>query len=224
MGIDRTVIERIRSASFPSSWAWRGYDKGEVEKFLEALAAWLEADETHERRRSAAPPDAEPIAKLKTRIEELERRGNDALRRERRLADALKRTKARLRDRAVAADADRASAAGTGGERRTRAAGRRPRGPATGSTPTAHRRSGSRGDREPDAEADRAKYDVNAISFDEVRALGLSIRQGARLITLRADKGGFESLDELEGISESELRRLRANLTVGRNERRGRDG
>jgi DivIVA domain-containing protein len=40
MAVDETSLERIRKATFPSSR--RGYDKREVEKFLNRLADWLE--------------------------------------------------------------------------------------------------------------------------------------------------------------------------------------
>jgi DivIVA domain-containing protein len=40
MAVDETSLERIRKASFPQ--ARRGYDKREVEKFLNRLADWLE--------------------------------------------------------------------------------------------------------------------------------------------------------------------------------------
>lgn len=40
MAVDETSLERIRKATFPA--ARRGYDKREVEKFLNRLADWLE--------------------------------------------------------------------------------------------------------------------------------------------------------------------------------------
>lgn len=40
MAVDETSLERIRKATFPASR--RGYDKREVEKFLNRLADWLE--------------------------------------------------------------------------------------------------------------------------------------------------------------------------------------
>jgi DivIVA domain-containing protein len=44
MPVDQSDIEVLRSVTFPRSWAWRGYDRAEVEKFLQALAARLEFD------------------------------------------------------------------------------------------------------------------------------------------------------------------------------------
>ena len=40
MAVDETSLERIRKATFPPSR--RGYDKREVDKFLNRLADWLE--------------------------------------------------------------------------------------------------------------------------------------------------------------------------------------
>src|SRR3954471_9247804 len=40
MAVDETSLERIRKATFPASR--RGYDKREVDKFLNRLADWLE--------------------------------------------------------------------------------------------------------------------------------------------------------------------------------------
>ena len=49
MPLNPDEIEAIRRARFPRSWGWRGYDKAEVEGFLERVAARLEESDTRER-------------------------------------------------------------------------------------------------------------------------------------------------------------------------------
>ena len=44
------------------------------------------------------------------------------------------------------------------------------------------------------------KLDLNAATFEELRGLGLSVTQSARLIAYRDVRGGYESLDELDDI------------------------
>jgi DNA uptake protein ComE-like DNA-binding protein len=47
----------------------------------------------------------------------------------------------------------------------------------------------------------RAKLGINDVTFEELRELGLSVTQSARLIANREMRGGFGSLDELDRIS-----------------------
>ena len=49
MPLNPDEIEAIRRATFPRSWGWRGYDRAEVEGFLERIAARLEEQDTRER-------------------------------------------------------------------------------------------------------------------------------------------------------------------------------
>jgi DivIVA domain-containing protein len=49
MPLNSDEIEAIRRATFPRSWAWRGYDRAEVEEFLDRIAARLEESDTRER-------------------------------------------------------------------------------------------------------------------------------------------------------------------------------
>ena len=49
MPLNPEEIEAIRRATFPRSWGWRGYDRGQVEGFLERIAARLEEQDTRER-------------------------------------------------------------------------------------------------------------------------------------------------------------------------------
>ena len=49
MPLNPDEIEAIRRATFPRSWGWRGYDRAEVEGFLDRVAARLEESDTRER-------------------------------------------------------------------------------------------------------------------------------------------------------------------------------
>jgi DNA uptake protein ComE-like DNA-binding protein len=60
------------------------------------------------------------------------------------------------------------------------------------------------------------RFDVNTITFEELRALGLSVTQSARLIGTRDTRGGFSSLDELDGLSgfsEETVRGLKSSFS-----------
>jgi DNA uptake protein ComE-like DNA-binding protein len=60
-------------------------------------------------------------------------------------------------------------------------------------------------------------HDLNAMSFEQLRELGLSVTQSARLIAYRDTRGGFDSLDELDEVPglPKELRRaLRDEVTL----------
>jgi len=45
-----------------------------------------------------------------------------------------------------------------------------------------------------------ATVSLNAASFEDLRGLGLSVNQAARLIAQRDQRGGFDSLGELAGL------------------------
>jgi DivIVA domain-containing protein len=200
MAIDRTSIERIRDASFPSSWAWRGYDKGEVEKFLDTLAEWLETNgggksdqDTSEQELSV---QGEAIETLETRIKELERELSNAGRRERRLMSKLEEVQEKLEARKA-----RSRSPTSATRARTKPAQRR------------RKRTTSSWARVP-----RGRLHANEASFEQFRALGLSVSQCARLIATRDIRGGFDSLDdltEIEGLPPSAVRKLRERLTLG---------
>lgn len=205
MAIDQTSIERIREATFPSSWAWRGYDKGEVENFLEALAKWLEKNgggdeqDTSEHELSV---QGSAIENMEATIKELEHELNNAGRRERRLLSKLQEVQGKLESR---------KAKGATSPRRAPPAGRRP--------PRRRRKTTSSW-----AKLPRGPLDVNEASFEQFRALGLSVSQCARVIATRDIRGGFKSLDELgeiEGLSSSAVRELKERLTVDRGGRSG---
>lgn len=78
--------------------------------------------------------------------------------------------------------------------------------------------SGNRATSTPTKRASRnGKRDVNEVTFEDLRELGLSITQSARLIAYRDLRGGYTSLEELKeipGISKETLAGLRAQLTV----------
>jgi DivIVA domain-containing protein len=59
MGVDQTSLDRIRNATFPS--VRRGYDKGEVEKFLARLADWLATGAGDESRSDTVKRELERV-------------------------------------------------------------------------------------------------------------------------------------------------------------------
>jgi DNA uptake protein ComE-like DNA-binding protein len=68
---------------------------------------------------------------------------------------------------------------------------------------------------EPPAEGER--LDLNAITFEALRALGLTVSQAARFIAQRDERGGFDSIadiDELYGFSLEVRALLAENGTV----------
>jgi DNA uptake protein ComE-like DNA-binding protein len=67
------------------------------------------------------------------------------------------------------------------------------------------------------AELPDGPLDLNAVEFEQLRALGLSTAESARLVAVREVRGGFKSLDELDdldGFTEKQLTRLKARLRV----------
>jgi DNA uptake protein ComE-like DNA-binding protein len=75
----------------------------------------------------------------------------------------------------------------------------------------ASERSGSQPEAKPKTEAParptatrkktkNGKLDLNSATFEELRDLGLTVTLSARLIAYRDVRGGYESLDELNGI------------------------
>jgi DNA uptake protein ComE-like DNA-binding protein len=79
------------------------------------------------------------------------------------------------------------------------------------SAKTAQKPRRARGSRSNDAR------DLNGISFEELRNLGLSVTQSARLIAYRDVRGGYESFDELDevpGLPRETRSSLRAQLTL----------
>jgi DNA uptake protein ComE-like DNA-binding protein len=65
--------------------------------------------------------------------------------------------------------------------------------------------------------AEPGKPSLNAVSFDELRDLGMSVTQARRVIAYRDRGGGFKSLDELDsvpGFPKDFLAALKKRLTV----------
>jgi DNA uptake protein ComE-like DNA-binding protein len=61
------------------------------------------------------------------------------------------------------------------------------------------------------------KLDLNEATFEDLRELGLSVTQSARLIAYRDVREGYKSLDELDeipGLSEETRTELRAQLKL----------
>jgi DNA uptake protein ComE-like DNA-binding protein len=61
------------------------------------------------------------------------------------------------------------------------------------------------------------KLDLNEATFEDLRGLGLSVTQSARLIAYRDVRSGYESLDELDeipGLSKDTLSELRSRLRL----------
>jgi DNA uptake protein ComE-like DNA-binding protein len=94
--------------------------------------------------------------------------------------------------------------------------------PARRTTSTAARKGANRSE----AKAGRSKasargndpLDLNAATFEELRNLGLSVTQSARMIAYRDVRGGYKSLDELDGIpglAEKTREELKAKLNLG---------
>ncbi len=46
----------------------------------------------------------------------------------------------------------------------------------------------------------RGKRDLNSVSFEELREIGLSVTQCARVIAYRDVRGGFESIEEIDEL------------------------
>ena len=96
MAAEQPRAEKIRELTFPRSWAWRGYDAAEVDKFLDRLAGWLERDRGAGRRLDSPEMESEMIATLERTIEGLEREVANGRRRERHLSAKLEEAKQRL--------------------------------------------------------------------------------------------------------------------------------
>jgi DNA uptake protein ComE-like DNA-binding protein len=62
-----------------------------------------------------------------------------------------------------------------------------------------------------------AERDINRVTFEDLRILGLSVTQAARLISERQARGGFKSLDELDelrGFPRQQLGELKRAITI----------
>ena len=68
-----------------------------------------------------------------------------------------------------------------------------------------------------DLEASGEPLDINAATYEDLRALGLSVTQTGRVLAYREQVGAFTSLDELEripGLPRALRQELRGRLRV----------
>jgi DNA uptake protein ComE-like DNA-binding protein len=139
-----------------------------------------------QRRAAAANPGSEPeLAELRERVAEL----TEALGAERARAEVAETRAAEAEARAAEAEkkAAEASAAPVAAAPPVQAV----------ETASAGRTRELRGLADP---GDGDPLDVNAIDYGQLRELGLSVSESARLLAVRDVRGGFRSLDELEEI------------------------
>jgi len=123
-----------------------------------------------------------------------------AIRDKRRMAARLKRAESNLADR------DRRIVALEGRVRELEAELEGLRDPKTRTKPQTKSRKGG-------------SASLNEVTFEELRSFGLSVTQCARLIAIRDSNGGFDSLDDLDGItrfSKETIRDLKQSLAKPR--------
>jgi DNA uptake protein ComE-like DNA-binding protein len=126
---------------------------------------------------------------------------------------------AESKTRATVRRARRSKATGTGTKRKTavtkakatrsKAGGSKAKAPARRTASSSSTTTKARGN---------GKLDLNEASFEELRELGLSVTQSARLIAYRDVRGGYESLDEIDdvpGLSEQTRGDLKDQLKLG---------
>jgi DivIVA domain-containing protein len=192
MPSDPDRAEAIRDLTFPRSWAWRGYDAAEVDKFLDRLAGWLDDDRRSSQRMDSPEMESEVIEMLKTTIEGLERQVVNGKRRERRLVSKLEEAQGRL-----------SAAQATGSETSTRV--RHPS--------TARRRA--RGPQRIDL--NKASFvDLRNLGLGVAPAARLIAMRD-----IRGEFKNLDVLDELEGCPEDTLKKLRRRLYVDGEDRPG---
>jgi DNA uptake protein ComE-like DNA-binding protein len=140
--------------------------------------------------------------RLEGRESELQARVDDL---EAKLAEATKRTTTRARRTSTLTR--RKAATTTGSPKARTKASARSRKTATGRSP-----GGSRSQRRK-----VEKLNLNEATFEDLRALGLSVTQSARLVAYRNVREGYKSLDELDeipGLSRKTRAELRAQLKL----------
>ena len=126
----------------------------------------------------------------------------------------------RIKDlEAELAEARKQKPAATTTRRRTRTAKATTTSRARGKSSTRSKPAASRPARSSRAKRDtkNGKLDLNEAKFEELRELGLSVTQSARLIAYRDVRGGYGSLDELDeipGLSAEIRRELRGRLQL----------
>lgn len=67
--------------------------------------------------------------------------------------------------------------------------------------PAPHRKPSGNGS-QPKPEPEKQRLDINTITFEQLRELGLSVTQAARLLARRDVRGAYRSLEEIDGLLE----------------------
>ncbi len=160
-------------------------ENGEVANRVRDLQTELRAQEREAQERLA-----QTTADLVKKHDSREQRLTTAFEKQRsELTKGFETREAELRGRIEKLESELAAAeAAAEEERKNAAAATREKG---SSRKTAKTRRGKR---------DSDKLDLNQATFEELRGLGLSVTQSARVIAYRDVRGGFESLDELAEI------------------------
>jgi DNA uptake protein ComE-like DNA-binding protein len=136
--------------------------------------------------------------------------------REAELHDRIKELEAELAE----AKKQKPAAKATATTRRRTTTAKATTSPARSKSATPSKAGGTRAARSTRAKrgAKNGKLDLNEAKFEELRELGLSVTQSARLIAYRDVRGGYDSLDELDeipGLSAETRRELRGRLQLG---------
>jgi DNA uptake protein ComE-like DNA-binding protein len=148
----------------------------------------------------------EENAYLAEQIRELEDAAEEYEDREDELRDRIRELEAELAD--AKKKVSRTTKPATATKRRTTAS----------RTTTESRSRAKSGGRAKPAGTKNGELDVNGATFEELRNLGLSVTQSARMIAYRDVRGGFQSLDELDdipGLSAETRRDLKGRLQLG---------
>jgi DNA uptake protein ComE-like DNA-binding protein len=197
----------------------------------EELDAPEEPEDAGEEADAADP--AASLAEAERRAEQAERVAQQAIDSEKRIREEHGRELTELRARLQAAEkrADEAEERAVEADQRAEEAGRRaataekqletagrkgreaepPAGPTLTTAPRPPGRKPHPG------RGGNSKLDLNAASFDDLRDLGLTVEQSARLIALRDLRSGFQSLKDLDGLPDlprKVVTRLKQRVTV----------
>ena len=188
-------VERARSNSAPTRKRKAQGGKGGV------ASEWLKVPRPGRQDRSKADDSSKrskSVRALQSKLSELETELARAKRREQELRRDLER--ASMQNGGTSSDAS----AGAGSK----------------AAPRANSKSRSRAAPGPKRSGTRAsKPEINSVTFEQLRELGLSVNESARLIAARETRGGFESLadvDELPGFSRETRDRLKRELRAPR--------
>jgi DNA uptake protein ComE-like DNA-binding protein len=190
----------------PKAQQWLIEPTGDSEQPIEDGSPPVEAEHLPSESRNE-------IAELRMRVEDLESELEEQLKQtdielatqlkqhekqklalERRFSDR----EAELRGRIDSLESELAEARSNGGSKSKAGTGRKSKSPAPAANGRVH---------------------LNEVSFEELRDLGLSVTQSARVIAYRDVRGGYGSLDEIDevpGLPKDTRRLLREQLTIER--------